>query len=61
MPPTAGPGSATFAASGVRGLRLNRIVAQSEIRRPDSADYHSGYEAAEGYAPPQTDRVGAEL
>src|SRR5512132_3258500 len=34
-----------------RGLRRDRIVAQSEIRRPDAADYHSGYEAAEGYAP----------
>jgi dihydropyrimidine dehydrogenase (NAD+) subunit PreA len=33
-----------------RGLRRDRIVAQSEIRRPDAADYHSGYEAAEGYA-----------
>ena len=33
-----------------RGLRRDRIVAQSEIRRPDAAGYHSGYEAAEGYA-----------
>jgi hypothetical protein len=33
-----------------RGLRRDRIVAQSEIRRPDAADYHSGYEAVEGYA-----------
>jgi dihydropyrimidine dehydrogenase (NAD+) subunit PreA len=33
-----------------RGLRRDRIVAQSEIRRPDAADYHSGYEVAEGYA-----------
>ena len=36
-----------------RGLRRDRIVAQSEIRRPDAAGYHSGYEAAEGYAPQQ--------
>jgi len=36
-----------------RGIRRDRIVAQSEIRRPDSADYHSGYEAVEGYAPQQ--------
>jgi dihydroorotate dehydrogenase len=36
-----------------RGLRRDRIVAQSEIRRPDAADYHSGYEVAEGYAPQQ--------
>jgi len=36
-----------------RGLRRDRIVPQSEIRRPDAADYHSGYEAVEGYAPQQ--------
>jgi hypothetical protein len=34
-----------------RGLRRDRIVAQSEIRRPDAADYHAGHEVAEGYAP----------
>jgi dihydropyrimidine dehydrogenase (NAD+) subunit PreA len=33
-----------------RGIRRDRIVAQSEIRRPEAADYHSGYEAVEGYA-----------
>jgi len=33
-----------------RGIRRDRVVAQSEIRRPDAADYHSGYEAVEGYA-----------
>jgi dihydroorotate dehydrogenase len=37
-----------------RGLRRDRIVAQSAIRRPGAADYHSGYEVAEGYAAPQT-------
>jgi dihydropyrimidine dehydrogenase (NAD+) subunit PreA len=36
-----------------RGIRRDRIVLQSEIRRPDSADYHSGYENVEGYAAPQ--------
>ena len=36
-----------------RGIRRDRIVLQSEIRRPDSADYHSGYETVEGYAAPQ--------
>jgi dihydropyrimidine dehydrogenase (NAD+) subunit PreA len=41
-----------------RGLRRDRIVAQSEIRRPGTSDYHSGYEVAEGYAPPQ-ERIGA--
>jgi len=36
-----------------RGSRRDRIVLQSDIRRPDSADYHSGYETVEGYAAPQ--------
>jgi dihydroorotate dehydrogenase len=36
-----------------RGIRRDRIVLQSEIRRPESADYHSGYETVEGYAAPQ--------
>jgi dihydropyrimidine dehydrogenase (NAD+) subunit PreA len=31
------------------GLRRDRIVAQSKIRRPDEKDYHGGYDA-EGYA-----------
>ena len=26
------------------------VVAQSEIRRPDAADYRAGYEPTEGYA-----------
>lgn len=34
-----------------RGLRRDRIVAHSQIRRPDDKDYHGGYEA-EGYAEP---------
>jgi dihydropyrimidine dehydrogenase (NAD+) subunit PreA len=34
-----------------RGLRRDRVVAQSAIRRPDEAGYHGGYEdEAEGYA-----------
>jgi dihydroorotate dehydrogenase len=34
-----------------RGLRRDRVVAQSAIRRPDDAGYHGGYEdEAEGYA-----------
>src|SRR5436190_8151052 len=36
-----------------RGIRRDRIVLQSEIRRPDSADYHSGYDTVEGHAAPQ--------
>jgi len=33
-----------------RGLRRERVVLQSEIRRPDAADYHGGQEPVEGYA-----------
>ncbi|HZE09689.1 MAG TPA: hypothetical protein VE110_13130 [Gemmatimonadaceae bacterium] len=40
-----------------RGIRRERIVLQSEIRRPDAAEYHSGYENVEGYASPQPDEV----
>jgi hypothetical protein len=36
-----------------RGIRRDRIVLQSDIRRPDAADYHSGYDNVEGYAPAQ--------
>jgi dihydropyrimidine dehydrogenase (NAD+) subunit PreA len=32
-----------------RGLRRDRVVAQSRIARPDASDYHGGHEA-EGYA-----------
>jgi dihydroorotate dehydrogenase len=35
-----------------RGLRRDRIVAHSQIRRPDDADYRGGHEAYEGYAEP---------
>jgi len=34
-----------------RGLRRDRVVSHSEIRRPDDSGYQGGYEA-EGYAPP---------
>ncbi len=33
-----------------RGLRRDRVVAHSRIRRPDAAGYHGGYDDAEGYA-----------
>ena len=33
-----------------RGIRRERVVAHSRIRRPDSKAYHGGYES-EGYAP----------
>ena len=32
------------------GLRRDRVVAQSRIRRPDEKEYHGGHESAEGYA-----------
>jgi dihydroorotate dehydrogenase len=35
-----------------RGLLRDRIVAHSQIRRPDDADYHGGHEVYEGYAEP---------
>ena len=33
-----------------RGLLRDRIVAQSQIRRPDESDYHGGREVTEGYS-----------
>ena len=35
-----------------RGLRRDRVVLQSEIRRPEAAEYNAGYEGVEGYAAP---------
>jgi dihydropyrimidine dehydrogenase (NAD+) subunit PreA len=35
-----------------RGLRRERIVAHSQIRRPEDSDYQGGYEGQEGYAAP---------
>jgi dihydroorotate dehydrogenase len=32
------------------GLRRSRVVAQSQIRRPDEKEYHGGHETAEGYS-----------
>jgi dihydroorotate dehydrogenase len=37
-----------------RGLRRDRIVPHSKIRRPDSKDYFGGHDAPEGYAAPDT-------
>jgi dihydropyrimidine dehydrogenase (NAD+) subunit PreA len=34
-----------------RGIRRDRVVPHSQIKRPDTSDYHGGYEA-EGYASP---------
>jgi dihydropyrimidine dehydrogenase (NAD+) subunit PreA len=39
--------------SDFRGLRRDHIVPHSQIKRPDTADYHGGYEENhEGYAAP---------
>jgi dihydropyrimidine dehydrogenase (NAD+) subunit PreA len=35
-----------------RGLRRDRVVPQSQIARPDAAEYHGGHEVAEGYSNP---------
>jgi hypothetical protein len=35
-----------------RGIRRDRMVAQSAIRRPDGDDYQGGYDVVEGYAAP---------
>jgi dihydroorotate dehydrogenase len=35
-----------------RGLRRDRIVPHSQIRRPEDSDYQGGYEPQEGYAEP---------
>jgi dihydropyrimidine dehydrogenase (NAD+) subunit PreA len=39
-----------------RGIRKDRVVAQSQIRRPSAADYQGGYEPVEGYAMPTPER-----
>src|SRR6187399_2268765 len=36
----------------IRGLRRDRIVAHSDIKRPDAKEYHGGRDVVEGYAPP---------
>jgi dihydroorotate dehydrogenase len=43
-----------------RGIRRNRVVLQSQIRRPEGDDYQGGYEPVEGYAVPQLDEVPAK-
>jgi dihydropyrimidine dehydrogenase (NAD+) subunit PreA len=34
----------------IRGLRRDRIVAHSEIKRPEAKEYYGGHEAPEGYS-----------
>ncbi len=42
-----------------RGLLRPRIVAHSQIRRPQNSEYQGGYEAPEGYATPDVTRSGS--
>jgi dihydropyrimidine dehydrogenase (NAD+) subunit PreA len=42
-----------------RGLRRDRVVVHSKIRRPDAGGYHGGYDDAEGYAATDASRVPA--
>src|SRR5215212_6516218 len=37
-----------------RGIRRDRIVTHSKIRRPDTKEYFGGHDAPEGYAEPDT-------
>jgi dihydroorotate dehydrogenase len=39
-----------------RGLRRDRVVLQSQIRRPEGDHYEGGYEHVEGYAAPEAAR-----
>jgi hypothetical protein len=36
-----------------RGIRRDRVVLQSQIRRPEGDSYQGGYEPVEGYATPE--------
>ena len=42
-----------------RGSRRDRVVLQSQIRRPDASEYEGGHEPVEGYAAPS--RAEAQL
>jgi dihydroorotate dehydrogenase len=44
-----------------RGSRRDRVVLQSQIRRPEASDYAGGYEAVEGYASPSETETQATL
>ena len=40
-----------------RGIRRDRVVLQSQIRRPAGDQYEGGYEHVEGYAAPAPERT----
>jgi dihydropyrimidine dehydrogenase (NAD+) subunit PreA len=43
--------------SDIVGLRRERIVPHSQIKRPESSDYQGGYEPQEGYSEPTKEGV----
>ena len=43
-------GHSTHSIEDFIGIRRDRVVAQSQIRRPDEKEYHGGHETAEGYS-----------
>ena len=40
-----------------RGIRRDRVVLQSQIRRPEGEGYQGGYEPVEGYAAPEASEM----
>ncbi|CAN5910949.1 hypothetical protein BH11GEM1_BH11GEM1_08190 [soil metagenome] len=42
-----------------RGIRRDRVVLQSQIRRPEGEGYQGGYEPVEGYAAPEHSELAA--
>jgi dihydropyrimidine dehydrogenase (NAD+) subunit PreA len=44
-----------------RGIRRNRVVPNSRIRRPENADYHGGHHDAEGYSGAQDVEIPAAV
>ena len=42
-----------------RGIRRDRVVLQSQIRRPEGDGYQGGYELVEGYASPEPARLSS--
>jgi dihydropyrimidine dehydrogenase (NAD+) subunit PreA len=44
----------------IRGLRRDRVVAHSQIKRPDTKEYFGGHDVPEGYAEPASVPVPVE-
>jgi dihydropyrimidine dehydrogenase (NAD+) subunit PreA len=40
-----------------RGLRRDRVVPHSQIKRPDTKEYFGGHDAPEGYASPDIEKI----